>query len=131
MVAFACEAMPMAPAAVKTAIRQNEREEAARPEERSLALNRSSFPVAIETPSPSARTIPESQPLKFNVAEAIRVHQRRHLIPPISVPSVTKKPHIPLNGTAFSSSGTFWQICRHYLADNVGDHHDIPHLKPM
>src|SRR5665213_3317834 len=130
MVAFACEATPIAPAAVKAAIRQNEFE-VARVEERLLALNHSSFPVAIETPSPFTRIIPESQPSKFNVAEAIRIHQRRHLIPSIFVPSVTKKPHIPLNGAAFSSSGTFWQICRHYIAKNVGDHHDIPHLKPM
>jgi hypothetical protein len=59
--------MPMEPAAVKTAIRQNECEE------RSFALN-GSFPVAIEAPSPSTRIIPDSQPSIFSVAEEIRVH---------------------------------------------------------
>src|ERR1700722_817943 len=94
MVASACEATPMAAAAAKTAIRQNEFETAARLEERpwakrfwalrswalrSWALNGSSFPVAIEVPSPSARIISESQPLKFSVADALRVHQPKAL----------------------------------------------------
>src|SRR6202162_4246942 len=84
MVASACEATPMAAAAAKTAIRQDEPEKAARLQERpwasrSWALNRSSFPVAIEAPSPSTRIIFESQPLKFSVAEEIRVHQRKGL----------------------------------------------------
>jgi hypothetical protein len=112
MVASACAAKPMAPAAVKTAIRQNEPEKAARLEERPLAFNGSSFPVAIEVPSPSTRIIPEipeSQPLKFSVAEEIRVHQRKALNSSDFVPSVTKKPHIPLNGAGFPSSGTFRQ----------------------
>jgi hypothetical protein len=117
MVASAWEATPMAPAAVKTAIRQNEFEKAARLEERSLALNGSSFPVAIEAPSPSTRIIPESQPLKFSVAEEIRVHQQKAFNSGDFAPSVAKKPHIPLNGQGndqgnrqgFPSSGTFRQ----------------------
>jgi hypothetical protein len=58
----------MAPAAARTAIRQNQREE------RSWALGGSSFAVAIEVPSPSTRIIPDSQPSIFSVAEEIRVH---------------------------------------------------------
>src|SRR5580700_2058503 len=88
----------MAPAAVKTAIRQNELEKAARLDEPPFALNGSSFPVVIETPSPSTRIIFESQSSKFSVAEDIRVHQRRAHNSAIFAPSVTKKPHIPLNG---------------------------------
>ncbi|HEX7562497.1 MAG TPA: hypothetical protein VF396_04450 [Bradyrhizobium sp.] len=99
----------MAPAAVKTTIRQNEPEKAARLEQRPLAFNGSSFPVAKEVPSPSTRIIPESQPWKFSVAEEIRVHQRKALNSSDFVPTVTKKPHIPLNGAGFPSSGTFRQ----------------------
>src|ERR1700731_3358675 len=84
MVASACEATPMAAAATKTAIRQDEPEKATRLQERpwalrSWAINGPSFPVAIEAPSPSTRIISESQPLKFSVAEEIRVHQRKGL----------------------------------------------------
>src|SRR6202035_3563248 len=46
---------------------------------RSWAINGSSFPVAIEAPSPSTRIIFESQPLKFSVAEEMCVHQRKGL----------------------------------------------------
>ena len=80
----------MAPTAVNAAIRQNECEE------RSFALN-GSFAVAIEAPSPSTRIIPESQPLKFSVAEEIRVHQQKAFNCSDFAPSVAKKPHIPLN----------------------------------
>src|ERR1700733_5755042 len=88
----------MAPAAVKTAIRHNEFEKAARLEARSLALSGSRFPVATEPPSPSTRIIPESQPLKFSVAEEIRVHQQKAFNSSNFASSETKKPHIPLNG---------------------------------
>jgi hypothetical protein len=89
MVASACEATPMAPAAVKTAIRHNDFEKAADFEKapdfekaapiakRALALSGSSFAVAIAVPSPSTRIIPDSQPLKLSVAEATSVHQRK------------------------------------------------------
>jgi len=131
----------MAPAAVKTAIRHNEFEKAARLEERSLVLSGSSFPVAIEAPSPSTRIIPESQPLKFSVAEEIRVHQQKAFNCSDFAPSVAKKPHIPLNaqgngqGNAKGSRppAPSGKVCTHYITESAadGDHHDIPHLKPM
>jgi hypothetical protein len=71
--------------------------------------------------------------LKFSVAEAIRVHQHKASTPTILVPSVTKKPHIPLNNAGIPSSGPSGKVRTHYMAEGVadGDHHDIPDLKPM
>jgi hypothetical protein len=122
----------MAPAAVKTAIRHNDFEKAA-DFERALALSGSSFAVAIAVPSLSTRIIPDSQPLKLSVAEATSVHQRKASNSGDLLPSVTKKPHIPLNGAGFPSSGAGWQIRPHDIAASIGggDQHDIPDLKPM
>jgi CreA protein len=95
----------MAPAAARTAIRHNEREE------RSWAFSGSSFPVDIEVPSPSTPSIPESQPLNFSVAEE-DTRSQRLLIPAIFAPSVAKKLHIPLNGPGSPSCATFRQSLR-------------------
>jgi hypothetical protein len=102
-VACAWEATPIAPAAVKAAILHHEfdKERAAEREERSLALNGSSFPVAIEIPSPSARVILDSYRSDLVVAEAKCVHQRKASNSSRFAPSVTKKPHIPLNDAGF------------------------------
>jgi hypothetical protein len=71
--------------------------------------------------------------LKFSVAEAIRVHQRKASTPAIFVPSVTKKPHIPLNHAGFRHQVPSGKVRTHYMAEGVadGDHHDIADLKPM